>query len=235
MLNKDLRIDVLGVAGIGFTGNVTATGRTITKTGTGQRDIQAHSGRRVGRGKGHRSHPPGQRRTILPGTSVVGSLGIGTAKLDLGNNSLVIDYSGSVGPLVDITRQHLAAGRIFASLKVPQTSGLGYGDNSVLNKTSFVGQNVDFSSILIRFTYLGDTDLDGDVDVADLGNLATNWQSAGPWTGGDFDYNGTVDVNDLGLLATNWQAGANDPLASDFISAARLGLPETAVPEPVAG
>jgi hypothetical protein len=65
---------------------------------------------------------------------------------------------------------------------------------------------VDTSSILIKFTYEGDTNLDGVVDVPDLGNLASNWRTAAPWTGGDFDYSGFVDVADLGLIASNWQS-----------------------------
>ena len=101
-------------------------------------------------------------------------------------------------------------------------------------KTSLGGQTVDPSSLLIKFTYFGDTDLDGDVDVADLGKLATAWQTSNNWQNGDFDYNGTVNVNDLGLLATNWQAGVGSPLGPSSLSEAStsLGLPSVAVPEP---
>jgi hypothetical protein len=109
----------------------------------------------------------------------------------------------------------------------------------VLGKTSFGGQTVDTDSLLIKFTYFGDSDLDGDVDVADLGNLASSWQTANVWSAGDFDYNGSVDVNDLGLLASNWQAGVGNPLkptAGPWALAdalASLGLPSVSVPEPV--
>jgi hypothetical protein len=52
----------------------------------------------------------------------------------------------------------------------------------------------------------GDADNDRDVDVADLGTLATNWQqSPRTFAQGDFDYSGTVDVNDLVILASHWQ------------------------------
>jgi hypothetical protein len=76
------------------------------------------------------------------------------------------------------------------------------------------------------------------VDVADLGSLASHWQTNGLRTDGDFDYNGTVDVNDLGLLASNWQAGVGNPLTptagpwafSDALVS--FGLPSAAVPEP---
>jgi hypothetical protein len=80
----------------------------------------------------------------------------------------------------------------------------------------------------------GDADLDGKVDVNDLGTLASNWQTSGTRSQGDFDGDGFIGVNDLGLLATNWQVGVTAaagaaPLAQAL---ADLGLPAAAVPEP---
>jgi hypothetical protein len=147
---------------------------------------------------------------------------------------MILDYTGPVGTLVEDTRQNIAAGRITNS-SATGLVGLGYADNAALSpvKASFGGQTVDASSILFKHTYFGDVNLDGQVDVADLGVLATNWQTSQPWSGGDFDYNGTVNVNDLGLLATNWQAGVGSPLGPDFATAAAaVGLPSAAVPEP---
>jgi hypothetical protein len=92
----------------------------------------------------------------------------------------------------------------------------------------------------VRFTLLGDTDLNGNVNVADLGNLATNFNStAAGWINGDFDYNGNVNVADLGDLATNF----NLTLASAGLStgggqtgaapaAVVAGGAASAVPEP---
>src|SRR5205823_2477237 len=58
----------------------------------------------------------------------------------------------------------------------------------------------------VRFTLLGDSNLDLQVSVGDLGSLATNYGAPGGkvWAQGDFDYNGTVDVGDLGALATSY-------------------------------
>jgi hypothetical protein len=66
----------------------------------------------------------------------------------------------------------------------------------------------------------GDANLDGVVDVTDLGALATHWQQAGQWSDGDFTHDGVVNVSDLGILATNWQAGA------ESLSAALARVPE---------
>ncbi len=164
------------------------------------------------------------------GTSVVTALSIGTgASLDLTNNSMVIDYN-TVGTLVDDTRQMLAAGKLTSSA----TGGkLGYADNAVLHLTSFAGQTVDDGNLLVKFTYGGDANLDGQVDISDLGALATAWQTSAPWTGGDFDYSGFVDISDLGILATNWQLGVGAPLGPSFDEAlASVGLAGVSVPEP---
>jgi hypothetical protein len=235
VLNADLRFRSEVGAGLALTGNLSAAGRNIIKDGLGTvqlENIRAASlvvteGTVRIRARATANNPSG--------TSKLSSLQVQSpgGVLDLTNNSLVIDYSGPAGTLVDNLRVSLLAGRIIASSAVGQTTGLGYGDNALLSKGSFAGQTVDATSLLIKFTYFGDSDLDGDVDVADLGALATHWQVDGTWTGGDFDYNGVVDVNDLGLLAGNWQAGIANPLSPDFATAAlKMGLPVQSVPEP---
>jgi hypothetical protein len=118
---------------------------------------------------------------------------------------------------------------------------IGYAEASALAVTDFAGLPVDSTSALLRLTFGGDTDLDGDVDVADLGRLASSWQTAADWFGGDFDYNGSVDVGDLGILASNWQAGVisaavskptdGNPWAFDE-ALSSFGLPSASVPEP---
>src|SRR4029079_16071779 len=116
---------------------------------------------------------------LAAGTSVVTSLSIAPgAVLRLTNTRALNNYPGAVGTLVNDVRQHLANGRLISS-SATGTTGLGYADNAVLSpvKTTFPGQTVDASSLLIKFTYFGDSNLDGQVDVGDLGILATNWQT----------------------------------------------------------
>ena len=73
----------------------------------------------------------------------------------------------------------------------------------------------------IRKTYLGDANLDGQVDGEDLNALALNWRSEQivGWAQGDFTADGNVDSDDLNLLALNWQS-------TNAVAAA------SAVPEP---
>jgi hypothetical protein len=75
----------------------------------------------------------------------------------------------------------------------------------------------------------GDADLDGDVDLSDLGILATYYgrsDSSLKFTNGDFDDDGDVDLSDLGALASNYGGGQEEALA-EFTTL-------TSVPEPAA-
>jgi hypothetical protein len=232
ILNDNLVANVTPVANtLTISGALTATGKNLRKEGAGTVQLENFQGVALNVTAGTVRMSAKGTPNSASGTTVVTSLQIATgAVLDLTNNSAIIDYTAPIGTLVDDVRQHLASGRLSSS-SATLLRGLGYADNAVLNpvKTSFAGQTVDSTSLLIKYTYFGDTDLDGVVDVADLGTLATNWQAVGVWSAGDFDYNGTVDVNDLGLLATNWQAGVGNPLGPSLAS---LGLPSVTVPEP---
>ncbi len=228
VLNKDTTITTAASTGIALTGDLSATGKTITKAGAGT--VQFENLRTTGlivnegqvqiRAKALANDPAG--------TSVLTSLGIAPgASLDLNNNSAVLDYT-TLGTLVDDTRLMLAYGRLISS----EAGGkLGYADNAVLHLTSFAGQIVDDTNLLIKFTYGGDANLDGQVDISDLGSLATAWQTNNVWTGGDFDYSGFVDISDLGILATHWQGGTAHGLDQALQS---RGLSNTLVPEPAA-
>jgi hypothetical protein len=56
----------------------------------------------------------------------------------------------------------------------------------------------------------GDANLDGSVDVGDLGILAANYGGTGKsWNQGDFNNDGLVDVGDLGILAAHYGTSAS--------------------------
>lgn len=92
-----------------------------------------------------------------------------------------------------------------------------------------VGQTFYLDKVIVaKSLTVGDADLDGDVDLSDLGALATCYGSTTGqnWVNGDFDWDGDVDLNDLGALATNYGAGALQAYA-DFNA--------MIVPEPLGG
>jgi autotransporter-associated beta strand protein len=187
------------------------------------------------------------------GTSVVPSLAISAgASVDLTNNSMVIDYTGAPGTLVSDVRGHLRNGRLLTTAASPANTRLGYVDNNTLAtpKTSFGGISVDATSVLVKFTYSGDSDLDGDADGVDIGNWAVNFTGelgGGPtatltWSQGDWDYDGDADGVDAGLWATAFTGelgGAglgsvvvNDPTINPAAAAILQGMVITVVPEP---
>jgi beta-glucanase (GH16 family) len=167
-------------------------------------------------------------------TSKVQSLIIsGSGVLDLTNNDFILDYTGAT-PLTNI-RQMLQTGAssgvgIISSL-ANASMRLGYADTATFGAGTYGGQQADSTSILIEYTVTGDANLDGHVDVADLGALATNYGAAATWTGGDFTYDGIVDVADLGLLASNYQTGGGGAAAAQSFTSAGTGAAGT-VPEP---
>jgi len=69
---------------------------------------------------------------------------------------------------------------------------------------------VDTMSVLVKYTYYGDADLNGIVDERDLDRFSTGYsdqRSATPkglngWAWGDWDNNGTIDERDLDLFST---------------------------------
>jgi hypothetical protein len=217
-----------------ISGDASAAGKAITKQGPGTLEMKHVRAGSLTVNAGTVRVLAKPQANDATGTSVVSALSIASgAVLDLTNNSAIIDYAGAVGTQVSDLRQHLQSGRLTTS-SATGARRLGYGDNAVLGRTSFAGQSVDASSILIKYTYAGDGNLDGQVDITDLGNLATSWQTSNVWTGGDFDYNNFVDITDLGMLATNWQAGVGSPLRPESLMEAlgSFGLTASVVPEP---
>jgi fibronectin-binding autotransporter adhesin len=232
-----LAINKTGAGQWVLTGNNTYTGGTTVASGTlGLAKIPATGNLSIASGATAKVTLKGTANSAA-GTSVItpAQLNIATGgKLDLTNNTLVLDYTGPVGTLVGDTRTNLQSGRLTTSAASPTGARLGYGDTAVLGAGTYGGVAVDNSAVVVKFTYGGDSNLDGQVDVTDLGALATAWQTSAPWTGGDFNYDGFVDVSDLGILATNWQLGVGSPLGpgSLEVAMASVGLGNVSVPEP---
>lgn len=124
-------------------------------------------------------------------------------------------------------------------------------DNSVAGHTlaSFGGVSVTAADVLVKYTYVGDLNLDGVVDASDLARLLQGLNGAGGsspgWNFGDVNYDGVVDVVDLGRTLASLRgqgaplvrsgggpggggvvpepAAAAGPLLLAWLSAARVG------------
>jgi len=146
------------------------------------------------------------------GLAQVTSLSIsGTGVLDITNNHMILAYAPGTRTTVDAAiRGYLITGRnggawngtagIISSAVVPSSGyALGYADGAD-------GAVVGLSSgqIEIKYTLLGDADLDGSVTGVDFTILASNLNKSGRvWDQGDFDYDGSVTGVDFTDLVTN--------------------------------
>jgi hypothetical protein len=94
---------------------------------------------------------------------------------------------------------------------------LGVADNATLTnkfgdgtggKPQFSGQNVDDTTVLVKFTHRVDLDLDGLVTTNDAITFANNYlvNGAGTWSTGDVDYDGKHTQNDAIIFATFYNA-----------------------------
>ena len=92
--------------------------------------------------------------------------------------------------------------------------------------TTFFGQAVDINSILIRYTFNGDLDLDGGIDADDYARMDAGFaQKLTGWGHGDLDYSGVINADDFFLI--DHAFAAQTPLP------APLAFGATSVPEPM--
>jgi hypothetical protein len=172
--------------------------------------------------------------------------GLPTSRLDLADNAMIVDYvDPGPSPLQDIKRWIASGcdGRLWDGNGIVSTSaavnplrfGLGYAQNDLLfakdQYLTFAGEPVDLTSVLVKYTYLGDVNLDGKVDDNDVTIMVLGYDrglvSTHTWQQGDISgYDGRIDDNDITVLVLNygagWKPGRGGP----------LGEMSGAVPEP---
>jgi len=153
---------------------------------------------------------------------------VNTSFIDMGADNAVINYTGS-SPINNI-RNLLIAGRnggiwtgpgirstVAATIAFlssnPHKTALGFAEASSLGLTSFHGQSVDSTSVLIGYGFVGDANLDGKVNALDFNALASNFGKAGTnfWNQGDFNYDGAVNTSDFTMLAGNFNQALPSP------------------------
>jgi hypothetical protein len=153
---------------------------------------------------------------------------IPTGKLDIADGLLVINYEGD-NPMPMLRDQIIAAFNAFGwdgngigSKKMTDdpfgSYSIGYADNSQLlfpygPATEFTPANpfgdttdVTPNAILVRYTLIGDVDLNGVVDDTDISLLTNSYLFTGQdWFLGDvYLYDGVVDDSDVGTQANNY-------------------------------
>jgi hypothetical protein len=147
----------------------------------------------------------------------VGALTVnGASKLDLNDNDLIVDYSGTsprggiqtfintarangawTGSGITSTsaRNNAQHNTTLGALEATEYKSL-YGQSA-----TFDGQVIDNSAILVKYTYYGDTDFNGRVNFDDYVRTDNGFNNhLTGWLNGDFDGNGLVNFDDYVLL-----------------------------------
>ena len=149
----------------------------------------------------------------------------------MGTNDLLIDYTGASplggwngsaytgitgliqsgrtvngtwsGPgVVTSAAKALAGTTTLALAEAGDVLFLAPGETALWN-----GQTVDATTVIVKYTYAGDVNLDGLVDAADYGIIDNYYQFPGTtgYANGDFNFDGVIDAGDYGYIDNAFQ------------------------------
>ncbi len=152
----------------------------------------------------------------------------GAGPLDLADNDMIVDYVAPLTPLATI-QSHVASGYAGGNWNGPGivSSAAGVASNTALGlahsneifsafPATFSGVSVDSSAVLVKYTYTGDSNLDGAVNLSDFNRLVANFGAAPRrWIHGNSDYDLDVDLADFNGLVTNFGSVALAPDGDD--------------------
>jgi autotransporter-associated beta strand protein len=184
------------------------------------------------------------------GPSNVTVLQVGTLNnsgtIDLTNNSLAISSGSTVSSITTEVKAAYNGGSWTGTSSTGGviTSTTAAADTTYLTAvgvatglTSFDGITVPSTDILVKYTYYGDTNLDGAVDGSDYTNIDNGFNNhLTGWQNGDFNYDSIVDGSDYTLIdnAYNMQGNSYGTNSAALIASAtaQIAGPTSAVPEP---
>ena len=158
-------------------------------------------------------------RSVLVATSASALSVASTGTLDLGGNDLIV-RNGTLSAVAALaaggfakgawTGYGLASSAAAADTKRLTALGVTTAANSG-SSTAFDGVAVASADVLVKYTYYGDTTLDGRVDGADYTRVDAGYLlNYTGWGNGDLNYDGKVDASDYTLVdnAFNSQGAA---------------------------
>ncbi len=158
------------------------------------------------------------KATLAPGNNTLATSGLSVAAastLDLTDGLMIYQYTGaspisSVYALVSSAYSGGTwAGKGITSSAAATNSltGLAVAEASDIlgisgaQTGSYQGNTVTATTLLVRYTYRGDTNLDGQVDGSDVANALAGLNGGlTGWVNGDTDYSGTVTSSDYSTL-----------------------------------
>ncbi len=161
--------------------------------------------------------------------------------LDLTDNNLICDYTDGTSPF-DAIAGWIASGfwdgtngywdgpGITSSAAAAQSqrlAALGVIDNNdpqlgIGDLTDLEGEPVPEDSVLVKYTWWGDANLDGIINSNDYDKIDTAWllwenegrepEGGFRWAVGDFNYDGTINSNDYDKIDNAWILSGGAPL-----------------------
>ncbi len=155
----------------------------------------------------------------LSGVTQTKSLTItGGGWIELHDNDLIIDYTGQSSPynaiynylktgLFLLGGTGVGIGSTEVDTQTRPGTLLGIVDNGEVGGqvTSLSGAATPVQSVLVKYTWMGDSNLDGAVDGSDYALIDTGFLSNGTlntWLFGNYDYAGNTDGSDYALIDT---------------------------------
>jgi hypothetical protein len=133
----------------------------------------------------------------------VGGLSITTDGIVNVNSALLITSDGGNPATTEAAiQQYIEGGQITSVL--PAGYGIAYADGS---DNDLVNSKLKAGEVVVEPDLIGDTGLNGAVNIHDLQNLLANLGQPGFWDQGNFFNHPTVDVSDLQALLSNFDTG----------------------------
>ena len=236
----------------------TFTGPTAVTNGTLQFITSYTTGASLSVSDGARAYLPHSNATPNQVVVKTGSINTNTAgKVDIGDNKLIVTTPGSTGSWTGsaytgitglvasghgtsnlwdgaagiVTSQTQAVGSNYHSIGVARASDVR--PNTATATGLWGGQTITGTDTLVMYTYGGDANLDGKINVDDYikidSGIAANLSG---WANGDFNYDGKVNIDDYTTLID-----ANIGIQNGFVFPTAGGISErvsgvSAVPEP---
>jgi ELWxxDGT repeat protein len=146
---------------------------------------------------GHLVLSPGGHKAIV--ATYITTTSAGT--IDLGDGNLILrgGSPASVEPLIHDGRIISAHDGTLTGLGVAtasQTFGIGPNETAL-----FAGQTVSGRDLLVKYTYAGDANLDGKLNIDDYVKIDSGVASGSSgWANGDFNYDGKVNIDDYVII-----------------------------------
>jgi hypothetical protein len=213
--------------------NMTATGVNLTKMGGGKATVNKVEAKSLNVGAGTLAVAVNGSNS---GVSYVNTLAIDpSAALDLNDNDLVVN-NGSFAALQPLVLGGYRGGPDTTATGIVSTTSqtvhggttiLALFDNSLAGFSDFPfgsGHTISPSAIVGKYTYIGDTNMDGQVTPQDYtatdSNLGTSVDPAISWFYGDTNFDGNIDPTDYAGIDGALGLGVGNPLSA------------AAVPEP---